>query len=110
MKSKKAAPKKKVQQVNDAPIEQIQQAPMQIQPNVNFQQAQMTNAQQQQLYNYQQQQQQIPQINSNSLMNNAQMQMNANINIAPQMNMMQMPIQQMAPQANIGMYGRNRTR
>ena len=105
MKSKKAAPKKKVQQVDSAPIQQVQMPAS----NVNYQQApQMSNAQQQQLYNYQQQQQPIPQMSPNVFMNNAQMQMNSNMNQAPQMNM-QMPIQQIAPpMGNIGYYGRTR--
>ena len=78
--------------------------------SLNYQQQapQMSNAQQQQLYNYQQQQQQVPQMSANSLMNNAQMQMNANVyqGPPPQMNM-QIPIQQIAPQSNVGYYGRH---
>ena len=80
---------------------------------INIQpQQQMPNAQQQQFYNYQQQQQ-APQIASNSLFTNAQMQMNSNAaqyqQINMQMPMQQMPIQQIAPQ--MGYYGnRQRTR
>lgn len=91
------------------PVEQIPQVQQMQANNVNLQQAQMSNAQQQQLYNYQQQQQQMPQMMPNQLMNNAQqqMQMNSNMNQAPNM---QIPIQQMAPMSNVGVYGRQRTR
>ena len=78
--------------------------------NVSFQQAQISNAQQQQLYNYQQMPLQAPQMTPNSLMTNAQRQMNFNMmmNQAPQLNM-QIPIQQVAPQRNmLGAYGRTR--
>ena len=72
-----------------------------------MQQAQMSNAQQQQMYNLQQQQMQVPQVQSNQLFTNAQMQMQAN---QVPMNM-QMPVQQIAPpmmRNNIGVYGRTR--
>ena len=109
MKSKKAAPKKKMASTNIDPVQQIPQVQQLPSNNVNFQQAQMSNAQQQQLYNYQQQQQQMPQVMPNQLMNNAQMQMQMNTNINQTPNM-QIPIQQIAPMSNVGMYGRQRTR
>ena len=69
-------------------------------------QQQMNNAQQQQFYNYQQNSNVVPQMNSNSLMNNAQMQMN--MNQAPQMSNMMPRVQQIAPNRNIGMWGNTR--